>query len=291
MHEAGGHDDGNDDAANACPMQASGTTVTAEDVEGGAAALRFTTTGDVADLRDRLQRMAEMHNRHARGGMHPMRGRSEMMMSPAMMQAEARVEAVEGGARLVFTPADPDQGDGLRDAVRQRAERMAASGQCPMMAQMAARRGGMDMEGMAGMCPMKVTGTTATADDVEGGVALRFTTTGDVAELERRVAAMAEMHTRRGAMMRRGQGMSSSEDEGHEQQERMQGHAEKPVLRQMMRFFDPVTVRIWGAHINRDTVENVRAAGFEDIQTKNLSLDVVRAISARAPGSSPSQPG
>jgi ubiquinone/menaquinone biosynthesis C-methylase UbiE len=69
--------------------------------------------------------------------------------------------------------------------------------------------------------------------------------------------------------------------------------SEKRVLRQMMRLLDPVTVRIWGAHINRDTVENVRAAGFEDIQAKNLSLDVVRAISARAPGSSPgpSQPG
>lgn len=60
--------------------------------------------------------------------------------------------------------------------------------------------------------------------------------------------------------------------------------SDKPVIRSLMRWLDPVTVRLWGAHINRETVANVRGAGFEDIQVQNLSLDVVRAISARAPG-------
>jgi hypothetical protein len=41
---------------------------------------------------------------------------------------------------------------------------------------------------------MAVEGTTARAEDVDGGVAMAFTTTGDVAELRRRVAHMAEMH-------------------------------------------------------------------------------------------------
>ena len=48
---------------------------------------------------------------------------------------------------------------------------------------------------MGDMCPMRVQGTTLTATDVEGGIALEFTTsTGDVAELRKRVRQMAEMH-------------------------------------------------------------------------------------------------
>lgn len=62
----------------------------------------------------------------------------------------------------------------------------------PTAAQQPGMRGGM-----AGMCPMQVEGTTVRAEDVDGGVALVFTTTGDVAELRRRVAHMAEMHERR----------------------------------------------------------------------------------------------
>lgn len=55
--------------------------------------------------------------------------------------------------------------------------------------------GGMGKDGMKGMeCPMKVPGTTVRAEEVEGGSAMVFSTTGDVAELRRRVAAMAAMH-------------------------------------------------------------------------------------------------
>jgi hypothetical protein len=46
----------------------------------------------------------------------------------------------------------------------------------------------------ADMCPVDVPGTTVTAEDTEAGGALVFVTTGDVAELRRRVAAMAAMH-------------------------------------------------------------------------------------------------
>jgi len=53
----------------ACPMQVPGTTVTATDVEGGVALSFTTSTGDVVDLRQRVRRMAEMHNRHHSGGM------------------------------------------------------------------------------------------------------------------------------------------------------------------------------------------------------------------------------
>jgi uncharacterized protein YceK len=49
--------------------------------------------------------------------------------------------------------------------------------------------------GMAGMCPMQVPGTAIAAVDVEGGIGVSFTTTtGDAAELQRRVRRMAEKH-------------------------------------------------------------------------------------------------
>jgi hypothetical protein len=47
---------------------------------------------------------------------------------------------------------------------------------------------------MDGICPMSVQGTTVTASDIDGGIALTFVTpTGDVSELRRRVHRMAEM--------------------------------------------------------------------------------------------------
>lgn len=57
----------------------------------------------------------------------------------------------------------------------------------------------------------------------------------------------------------------------------------RPVLRTLLRWLDPITVRLWGAHVDRDTVGNVRAAGFADIEARDLALDVVKAVAARAP--------
>jgi len=57
--------------------------------------------------------------------------------------------------------------------------------------------GGMMSGGMMGeKCPMEVAGTSVRAEEVEGGAAMIFSTKGDVAELRRRVAAMAEMHSK-----------------------------------------------------------------------------------------------
>jgi hypothetical protein len=53
--------------------------------------------------------------------------------------------------------------------------------------------GGMtDMMGMGDQCPMFVAGTTVQAKDTSDGMAMMFTTTGDVAELRRRVRVMAD---------------------------------------------------------------------------------------------------
>jgi len=128
-------------------MQVQGTTVAAADVEGGVG-LSFTTkTGDVAELRRRVARMAEMHNQH--GGQMMMGGHGAppagtgeehqhgagpgngpqpgdgpqghagggMMMGGGTMggggmmmpPANASVEDIDGGARLVLRPKDAAQ--------------------------------------------------------------------------------------------------------------------------------------------------------------------------------------
>lgn len=52
-----------------------------------------------------------------------------------------------------------------------------------------------------GSCPVEVPGTSVTVEDTATGAALVFVTTGDVAELRRRVAAMAAMHNEHHAAM------------------------------------------------------------------------------------------
>lgn len=48
----------------------------------------------------------------------------------------------------------------------------------------------MEMQDAAVACPLAVQGTTATAEDTAEGVAIAFTTRGDVAELRRRVVGL-----------------------------------------------------------------------------------------------------
>jgi hypothetical protein len=58
----------------------------------------------------------------------------------------------------------------------------------------AGQPGGM----MQADCPMNVSGTSVQAVDTEGGAALEFSTTGDIAEVRRRVAHLADMHNHGG---------------------------------------------------------------------------------------------
>lgn len=58
----------------------------------------------------------------------------------------------------------------------------------------------------------------------------------------------------------------------------------KPLLRPVMRLLNPPTVRISGANIDRDTVDNVLRAGFAELRVDDLWLDVVKLIEARVPG-------
>lgn len=72
--------------------------------------------------------------------------------------------------------------------------------------------GGRMAHGMNGMCPMQVEGTTVNSENVEGGAALTFTTSGDIPELRRRVALMASMHTQQHGQSH-GDGMKMSKQE------------------------------------------------------------------------------
>ncbi|MGM0557804.1 MAG: class I SAM-dependent methyltransferase [Myxococcota bacterium] len=58
--------------------------------------------------------------------------------------------------------------------------------------------------------------------------------------------------------------------------------SDKSILRPLMRWFDFLPYHVWGAHIDRETVENTREAGFVDVKAENLALDVVKMIEARA---------
>lgn len=139
--------------AGMCPMQVPGTTVAATEVDGGIDLSFTTTTGDVAELRQRVRRMAEMHNQpggHRMMGSHGTAapgaaaehqhgaqagaGHGGMMMGGGMMMpaATASVEDIETGARLILKPKDPAQLGALREHVRMKAQRMAG-GECPMM--------------------------------------------------------------------------------------------------------------------------------------------------------------
>lgn len=69
----------------------------------------------------------------------------------------------------------------------------ACGGSSPAPAAPAAHHDGADDAGDPS-CPVAVPGTSVTVEDTDTGAALVFVTTGDVAELRRRVAEMASMH-------------------------------------------------------------------------------------------------
>ena len=56
--------------------------------------------------------------------------------------------------------------------------------------------------------------------------------------------------------------------------------SKNPILRRLMRWFDPIPYWIWGAHINRDTVTTVQRGGFVDVRAQPRSLDFVVEIGA-----------
>ncbi len=58
---------------------------------------------------------------------------------------------------------------------------------------------------------------------------------------------------------------------------------DKPIIGPVMDVLNPFVVRVVGANINRRTVENVRRAGLEIVEVRNLSGELVKLIHARPP--------
>jgi hypothetical protein len=113
-----------------CPMDVPGTKVSVADTPDGVA-ITFTTTSDVAELRQRVHHVAEMHEHRMQGGMGSGgMGSGHMMMK--MVPSTARAEDVDGGARIALTPNDPAQLADLRAHVHEHAAQMA-NGHCPTM--------------------------------------------------------------------------------------------------------------------------------------------------------------
>ncbi len=54
--------------------------------------------------------------------------------------------------------------------------------------------------------------------------------------------------------------------------------SEKKVIGLIMDIFNPITVNLYGANINRKTVENVRNAGFTQVKVTNLAGEIVKKI-------------
>jgi hypothetical protein len=133
------------ESGQTCPMmQMAGAKLVPSDTADGVA-IAFTTTGDVAELRAHVRRMAEMDNGMAvmhQGEMHGGMGSGDMhggsgdmhggMMHMQMVPSRASVEDIPGGARLLLVPNDPAQLAALRSQAREHVA-MMEKGECPMM--------------------------------------------------------------------------------------------------------------------------------------------------------------
>ena len=104
-----------------CPMKVPGAELSVANVDNGITLTITTKSGDAADLRRRVEAMANMHGN--------------------MMAFSIKYEEVPNGARLTLTPKGPAQLEELRNKVRQHAEQMK-NGDCSMMQGM--------MQGMMG---------------------------------------------------------------------------------------------------------------------------------------------
>jgi ubiquinone/menaquinone biosynthesis C-methylase UbiE len=62
--------------------------------------------------------------------------------------------------------------------------------------------------------------------------------------------------------------------------------AKNKIIGKLMDLLNPIIVRILGANINRDTVENVRRSGLKLVRVEDLGMGgLVKLIIARTPES------
>jgi hypothetical protein len=105
-----------------CPLLVPGTSLSVEDTTGGAA-LVFVTTGDPLAVRARAAKLAEMHTQHD----GPATAMGMMFTSGSM----ATATEIDGGARVEFAAARPDDAATVQKELRMHASHMTG-GSCEM---------------------------------------------------------------------------------------------------------------------------------------------------------------
>jgi hypothetical protein len=108
-----------------CAMSVKGAEVAAVNTKDGISLTVTSKSGDVADLRRRVDSMAKMHTAAS----------NEAMMKEHMIPFAVKYAEVPGGARVTLTPTDPARLEEFRPKVREHAERMK-TGDCSMMQNM-----------------------------------------------------------------------------------------------------------------------------------------------------------
>jgi hypothetical protein len=127
-----------------CPMNVEGTEIAVADTPDGIAVTLTTKTGNVDELRRRVERMATMQTRQTD---------KPSTMTGGMMAGVANYEPIPNGARLTLAPKYPAKLSEFRKQVRSHVERMSKEGSCPMMQEM-----------MQGMMQGKMMGKTPKAE-------------------------------------------------------------------------------------------------------------------------------
>lgn len=115
-----------------CPVALPGTKVELQATEAGVAMV-FTNQADrLKELRERVRSMAKLHNDMMRAHAHAGGSGAEGDSPPASLQplSRAAAEDVEGGGRVVLTPADPADLGALRAHAASRVQRMRQTGAC-----------------------------------------------------------------------------------------------------------------------------------------------------------------
>lgn len=54
--------------------------------------------------------------------------------------------------------------------------------------------------------------------------------------------------------------------------------SEKKILGYLMDILNPLVVKLYGANINRRTIENIKESGFSNVEVNNLSGDILKKI-------------
>lgn len=123
--QQGTHSHGAGAMSAVCPMPVAGTTVIATEVDGGMA-LVFTTTGEVGEVRQRVRRMAELHNAHpARTQERSQQAKDQGGFAhEPMPDSVATAVDVEHGAQLTLVPKAAADLSVLREHARQHADRI-----------------------------------------------------------------------------------------------------------------------------------------------------------------------